>query len=74
MPEKPAKHCIARDKMLPSGGKGLSKLIRKQNKYLTEEAKNPYGRHQPTTSKKKEEKKQQQNNSKTTKSAQNINS
>jgi hypothetical protein len=29
----------------------------KENKYLTEEAKKPHGRLQPTTSKKKEEKK-----------------
>jgi hypothetical protein len=28
----------------PPGGKGESKLKRKQNKYLREEAKNPYGR------------------------------
>jgi hypothetical protein len=54
--------------MLPSGGQRMSKLKRKQNKYLTEEAKNPYGRLQPTTSKKEKEKKkkqqkqQQQNN------------
>jgi hypothetical protein len=35
----------------------MSKPKRKQNKYLTEEAKNPYGRLQPTTSKKEKEKK-----------------
>jgi hypothetical protein len=44
----------------PPGGKGGSKLKRKQNKYLTEEAKNPYGRLEPTTSKKGKEKKKQQ--------------
>jgi hypothetical protein len=41
--------------MLPSGSKGRSELKIKQNKFLTEEATNPYGRLQPTTSKKKDE-------------------
>jgi hypothetical protein len=44
----------------PPGGKGGSKLKTKQNKYLTEEAKKPYGRLQPTTSKKEKEKKNKQ--------------
>jgi hypothetical protein len=44
----------------PPGGKGRSKLKRKQNKYLTEEAKKPYGRLQPTTSIKEKEKKKKQ--------------
>jgi hypothetical protein len=37
--------------MLPSGSKGRSELEIKQNKYLTEEATNPYGR--PVKRKKK---------------------
>jgi hypothetical protein len=44
----------------PPGSKGRSKLKRKQNKYLTEEDKNPYVRLQPTTSKKEKEKKKKQ--------------
>jgi hypothetical protein len=64
MPEEPAKHCIDRDGQDATlrGAKNdlnFKENKTKQNKYLTEEAKNPYGRLQPTTSKKERRKEEE---------------